>query len=284
MEREHAHRPTDALATKRRLHAAFARRAGPSASSTVTMRGRPRPSAPYPGGRHSLQRGLFRRRHLEFHPGGRHRPHRSDPRPGSALYGATPWAASSTSFCACRRKPRPWPGRHRRGNYNAHGGSAAFTNYKLGRRRRHPRRGPGSLYAGYEGESTSGYPSSPVVKSATSKGTGALFGGYPTTSTSGTPSLIVGDSGNNWANARQPTPWRPGISPTPPLRPTPSTATTSMITAAPFLCRALFRHRFGLSGVSHRLPGRRQLFVRKGEPRICACPWPMTACPRTGGA
>ena len=54
-----------------------------------------------------------------------------------------------------------------------------------------------SAYAGYEGETTSGYPSSPVVKSATTKGKGTLSGGFPTLGTSATPSWVVGDSGDN---------------------------------------------------------------------------------------
>jgi len=119
--------------------------------------------------------------------------------PGSALYGGNAMGGVINIILRVPQKTEAMArGGIGGGNYNAHGGSAAFTNYKWGADAGTRVGDQVSLYAGYEGESTSGYPSSPVVKSATSRGTGALFGGYPTTSTSGTPSLIVGDSGNNW--------------------------------------------------------------------------------------
>ena len=118
--------------------------------------------------------------------------------PGSALYGGNAMGGVINIILRVPKKTQAMVrGGIGGGNYNAHGGSAAFTNYKWGSNAGTRLDDQISLYAGYEGESTSGYPSSPVVKSGTSKGTGKLFGGYPTLGSTGTPSWIVGDSGNN---------------------------------------------------------------------------------------
>lgn len=118
--------------------------------------------------------------------------------PGSALYGGNAMGGVVNIILRVPQKTTAMiRGGIGGGNYNAHGGSSAFTNYKWGADAGTRVGDQVSLYAGYEGESTSGYPSSPVRKTAKTKGSGTLFGGYPTLGTTGTPSWIVGDSGNN---------------------------------------------------------------------------------------
>jgi len=118
--------------------------------------------------------------------------------PGSALYGGNAMGGVINIILRVPMKTEAMVRGGIGGGYSHGAGTnTSLTNVRWGANAGTRLEDKASLYAGYEGEATSGYPSSPVVKSATTAGTGLLSGGYPTQSASGTPSWIVGNSGNN---------------------------------------------------------------------------------------
>lgn len=118
--------------------------------------------------------------------------------PGSALYGGNAMGGVINIILRVPMKTEAMARGGLGGGYShAAGTDTSVTNARWGANAGTRLGDKVSLYAGYEGETTSGYPSSPVVKSATTDGAGLLSGGYPTQSSSGTASWIVGNSGNN---------------------------------------------------------------------------------------
>jgi iron complex outermembrane recepter protein len=119
--------------------------------------------------------------------------------PGSALYGGNAMGGVINIILRVPMKTEAMArGGIGGGTSHAAGTNTSITNSRWGANAGTRLDDKASMFVGYEGEATSGYPASPVVKSATTAGTGTLSGGYPTQSASGTPSWIVGNSGNNF--------------------------------------------------------------------------------------
>lgn len=118
--------------------------------------------------------------------------------PGSALYGGNAMGGVINIILKVPMKTQAQArGGFGYGEGNREESHDAFYNYRWGVNAGTRLGDQMSLFAGYEGEISTGYPSSLVVKSATTAGGTGLTGGYPMPTSAGANGWVVGDSGNN---------------------------------------------------------------------------------------